>query len=107
MKNIEILNLNINLVNKILPKNIYVLRILDNKENIIYDIAVNHIGYCPTISTERDQSKFNDYLANLEYEVIDEFFISSKLKKPKNYERIFEIMTSNDGQLCHYSKAIS
>ena len=62
----EILNSNFDLENIIYPKNIYALRICDEKGNV-YNISVSHNGFCPNISTEREQSNFNDYLSNLEW----------------------------------------
>jgi hypothetical protein len=107
MKTPEITSFNFDIQKKDLPKNIYALRILDDVRNKYYDIVINHSGYCPNLSTEREQSNYNDYLSNLENSVVNEFFKSSKIKKPKNYIHIFEIMTNNEGELYHYSKIVS
>ena len=87
MNNLEIFNVNFNIQNKNLPLNIYALRILDVNKNKIYDISIEHNGYCPNIYTEREQSNYNDYLANLEQEVVNQFFKSAKIRKPTNLER--------------------
>jgi hypothetical protein len=105
MKTTDITSFNFDVQKKNLPTNIYALRILDD-ENKHYDIVITHNGYCPNLSTEREQSNYNDYLSNLEYDVVDEFFKSSKIKKPKNYSHIFEIMTNSEGELYHYSKQL-
>lgn len=95
--------LNIDLDVKSLPKNIYAIRIKDEKENI-YDIAINHNGYCPSINTEREQSTFNDYLSNLENNTIAEFFKSLKQRTPKIYSTQLEVLTNSKGDLYYLSK---
>lgn len=102
----EILNSNFDLENIKYPKNIYALRISDNKGNI-FDIAVAHTGYCPDLCSEREQSNFNDYLSNLESSIVSEFFKSIKVRKPKNYSNIIEVITDRNGNLYHLSKAVS
>jgi hypothetical protein len=100
----EILNSNFDLENIIYPKNIYALRICDEKGNV-YNISVSHNGFCPNISTEREQSNFNDYLSNLEYSIISEFFKSTNKRTPKNYNNIIEVMTDENGEIYHLSRA--
>lgn len=94
---------NFDVQTKNLPLNIYGLRIfdLDKKQN--YDIVVSHNGYCPNISTEREQSNYNDYLSNLESSLLIEF---EKATKIKNYTRILEVMTDDKGELYHLSKRV-
>lgn len=99
----EILNSNFDLDNKVYPKNIYAVRIKDEKGNI-YDISLMHNGYCPKINSEREQSNYNDYLSNLEYSVIQEYFKSIKTRKPKRYLNLIELMTNEKGELYHYAK---
>ncbi|MCB9074395.1 MAG: hypothetical protein H6552_02505 [Chitinophagales bacterium] len=99
---INILNANFQLENVLYPKNIYALRIEDGKGNI-YDISVEHFGFCPNISSEREQSYYNDYLSNLESSVVQEFFKSIKKRKPKEYSNLIEVMTNDKGELYHYA----
>jgi|SRR5690554_1981691 len=101
----DILNIDSDLDVKSLPKNVYAIRIKDEKENI-YDIAINHNGYCPSINTEREQSKFNDYLSNLENNTITEFFKSLKKRKPKVYSTQLEVLTNSKGDLYYLSKVV-
>jgi hypothetical protein len=102
----EILNSNFDLNNIKYPKNIYALRICDEKGNI-YDISVSHNGFCPNIKTEREQSNFNDYLSNLEYSIVSAFFKSIKKRKPKTYYNKIEVITDLNGKIYHLSKAIN
>lgn len=102
----EILNSNFDLNNIKYPKNIYALRICDEKGNI-YDISVSHNGFCPDIKTEREQSNFNDYLSNLEYSIVSAFFKSIKKRKPKTYYNKIEVITDLNGKIYHLSKAIN
>ncbi|MCU0438942.1 MAG: hypothetical protein MUC49_13670 [Raineya sp.] len=82
-----------------LPVNLYALRIQDEKIFKIYEICVKHNGFCPIIETERDQSMYIDYFCNLEWKVVDEFFKTNKLKKPKIYCKLLEVMTDKKGDL--------
>ena len=104
MKN-DILEANFDVEGKIYPENIYAVKIKDSTENV-YEIAVNHDGYCPNIYSEREQSNYNDYLSNLENSVVTEFFKSIGKKKPKSYFTILEVMTNNKGELYHLAKAV-
>lgn len=100
----EILNADFGLRNISYPKNIYAIRIKDER-GLIYDISVVHDGYCPEIKSERDQSNYNEYLSNLEYSVINEFFKSIKKRKPKVYSNQIEVITNHNGELYHISRA--
>lgn len=104
--NAEILNTNFDIENVKYPKNIYAVRIRDEM-NVVYDISVQHNGYCPPCSTERDRSRLNDYLSNLSYNVVTEFFRTINKKMPKKYYEEIEIMTDSNGDLYHLSKAVS
>jgi CMP-2-keto-3-deoxyoctulosonic acid synthetase len=104
MNYLETTNFDFNITGKKLPINIYALRILDNEKSTTYDIIINHNGYCPSISSEREQSNYNDYLSNLENEVVTAFFKLNKIRKPKNHSNLFEIMTDNEGALYHYAR---
>lgn len=106
MENNQLLNLDFNLIDKNLPKNIYGLRILDVDKNKTFDLIIKHDGFCPDNYSERDQSRFNDYLSNLEYSAIQEFFKSIKKRKPKTYYSKIEIMTDSNGNLFHFSKSV-
>lgn len=106
MENTQLLNFDFNQINKNLPKNIYGLRIFDVDKNKTYDLVINHLGFCPNIFSERDQSRFNDYLSTLEYQVINDFYKYNKLKKPNSYYSKIEIMTDSNGDLFHLSKSI-
>lgn len=101
----NILNSNFLLKNVLYPKNIYALRIEDEKGNI-YDISVEHDGFCPNIYSEREQSNYNDYLSNLESSVVQEFFKSIKKRKPKEYANLIEIMTNEKGELYRYAYSV-
>ncbi len=94
---------NFEIQTKNLPLNIYGLRILDLDKNQNHDLVISHNGYCPNISTEREQSNYNDYLSNLESSVLNEF---EKRTKIKNYTRLFEVMTNNNGDLYHLLKSV-
>ena len=94
---------NFDVQTKNLPVNIYGLRILDLNKKQNHDIVISHNGYCPNISTEREQSNYNDYLSNLENSLLIEF---EKATKIKNYTRILEVMTDDKGELYHLSKRI-
>jgi hypothetical protein len=99
----EILNSNFDLSYTSYPKNIYAVRIKDDKD-VIYDISVEHNGFCPKIYSERDQSTYNDYLSNLEYTVVNEFFKSIKKRRPKVYLNLIEVVTNDKGELYHLSR---
>ncbi|AZI54973.1 hypothetical protein EIB75_06840 [Epilithonimonas vandammei] len=101
----NILNIVSYLEVKSFPKNVYAIRIKDEKENL-YDIAINHNGYCPVINNEREQSRFNDYLSNLENSTINEYFKSLKKRKPKLYSTQLEVLTDSNGELYHLSKVV-
>lgn len=98
----DILNANLKLENVLYPKNIYALRIKDENETI-YDICIEHNGFCPDIHSEREQSNYNDYLANLEYSVVDEYFKSINKRKPKAYSNLIEVVTNDKGELYHHT----
>lgn len=102
----EILNSNFDVENAKFPSNIYAIRLCDEK-GIYYDISVSHNGFCPNITTEREQSIFNDYLSNLEYTVVSEYFKSIKIKKPKTYYTKIEVMTDSQGKIHHLSRLIN
>lgn len=102
----EILNRNCNLTNTKYPSNVYAIRIKDKNENI-FDILIKHNGYCPEIKSEREQSRFNDYLSNLENSAIDVYFKINKMKKPKVYSSLVEIVTNSSGQIHHLSKSVN
>ena len=106
MENSQILNLDFNIINKNLPMNLYAVRVFDVDNDKTFDVVINHDGNCPNIYSERDQSRFNDYLSNLEYEVIDEFYKKNNLKKPNNYYSKIEVMTNNFGEIIHYLRAV-
>lgn len=101
----DVLNFNFDLKNINYPKNIYALRIKDSHENI-YDISVEHNGFCPEIFSEREQSNYNDYLSNLENSVVQAFFKSIKKRKPKVYSSLIEVMTNEKGELYYLSKSV-
>lgn len=106
MEYIKLSNFSFQIENKKLPINIYALRLIDNDKNNIFDIVINHDGFCPEINSEREQSYYNDYLSNLENEIVSEYFKINKIQKPKNYSNLIEIMTDQNGELYHYSRLI-
>ena len=103
--NTDILNLNFNLKYNEFPSNLYALRVKDSKGEI-FDISMKHNGFCPDISSEREQSNFNDYLSNLESSVVKEFFKSINIKPPKEYTTLLEVMTNEKGELYHFSRLV-
>lgn len=109
MEKLQILSLNFSVEKnkKNLPINIYAIRLINNKTNEEIDILLNHNGYCPTISSEREQSNYNDYLSNLEYSVINEFCKSKKIKLTDDISCIREVLTNEKGELYHYSRSVS
>ena len=102
----EILNLDFSIEQskKNLPSNIYALKVLNVDENEVFEIAINHNGYCPELNSEREESIFTEYLCNLEYNLIEEYFKYNKIKKPKSYYSLCEVMTDNKGELYRFSK---
>jgi hypothetical protein len=101
------LNFSLNINQKDLPKNIYGLKLLNEKTNEIVSLFINHNGYCPDISSEREQSNYNDYLSNLETSIISEYCKLNKIKNPDLLSRKLEIMTNNNGELYHYSRSVN
>lgn len=106
MELVQILSINFSIEKnkKNLPINIYALRLLNKKTNEITDIAIQHNGFCPSISSEREQSNYNDYLSNLEYSIINDFSKSKKIRKTNDFSSIGEVMTNQNGELYHYSR---
>lgn len=102
----QILNSNGKLTKIKYPSNIYAVRIKDENKNI-FDISIQHNGYCPDCYTERDRSRFNDYLSNLQYSAIDEYFKSINIKKPKVYFSEIEIITNSLGEIYHFSRSVN
>ncbi|AZB22433.1 hypothetical protein EG338_10335 [Kaistella haifensis] len=83
MKTIDIFNVDVSNLDKTqLPSNIYAIRIKDCNNNI-YDICINHQAELSEINSERDQSRMNDFLSNLEYSVVTEFFKNIKKENLK------------------------
>lgn len=102
----EVLNSNCSLTNTKYPSNVYAIRIKDENENI-FDISIQHNGYFPEINSEREQSRFNDYLSNLENSAVEIYFKVNKMKKPKVYSSMIEIVTNSYGQIHHFSKSVN
>ena len=102
----NILNVNFEIEenNHSLPLNIYAIKVLNLDENTTFEIAIKHNGYCPNISSEYEESKFSEYLCNLEYTLIDEYYKQNNMKKPKSYYSICEVMTNEKGDLYRFSK---
>ena len=109
MNTSDILNLDLSLkLNQInLPPNIYVIKVINVDIQETFSISIEHNGYCPNLNSDNEQSRFNEYLSNLEYEVIDIYFKNNNIKKPKEYYTFCEIMTNEKGELFHYSRAIN
>jgi hypothetical protein len=104
--NTEILNKNYSLDENTsnLPKNIYAIKVYNVDDDQNFEIAINNNGYCPNLNSEHEESSFIEYLSALEYRLIDEYFKVNKLKKPKEYYTICELMTNGEGDLYRYSK---
>jgi hypothetical protein len=92
---------------KKLPENVYGLKLINKKTSEIVTLLINHDGYCPDISSEREQSNFNDYLSNLESSIVSEYCKLNKIKDSNLFKLILEIMTDKNGDLFHFSKSIN
>lgn len=106
MNSLEIFNLDLS-SGKNLPKNIYATNVLNCDDNSTFQIIIGHDGYCPSITTDHELSNYSEYLCNLQYELIDNYFKLNKTKKPKTYYSICEIVTNSSGELHHYSKSVN
>ncbi|MFA9290055.1 MAG: hypothetical protein ACEQSF_02375 [Solirubrobacteraceae bacterium] len=109
MEATQLLSLNFSLkVNqKDLPKNIYGLKLLNEKTNETVSLFISHNGYCPNIYSEREQSNYNDYLSNLESSIINEYCKLNKIKNTDLLIRKLEIMTNEKGELYHCSRTVN
>ncbi len=109
MEATQLLSLNFSLkVNqKDLPKNIYGLKLLNEKTNETVSLFISHNGYCPNIYSEREQSNYNDYLSNLESSIINEYCKLNKIKNTDLLIRKLEIMTNEKGELYHCSRIVN
>jgi hypothetical protein len=101
------LNFSLEINQKNLPKNIYGLKLLNEKTNEMVSLFICHNGHCPNISSEREQSNYNDYLSNLETSIINEYCKLNKIKNLNLLSRKLEIMTNNNGELYHYSRTVN
>ena len=106
MDTLEIFNFDLKKVTNNLPKNIYATEILNVDTNEIFKIAIQHDGYCPTIYSDRDRSNFAEYLSNIETSLIQSYFKANKIRKPKSYRQLCEIVTNSEGNLYHYSYSV-
>ncbi len=109
MNNLEIFNLDLSIEKhkRNLPKNIYAIKGLNVDNNETFNIAIEHNGYCPEFENNHDASNFSEYLCNLEDKLINDFFKANKIKKPKEYYHLCEIMTNENGELYRYSKSVN
>ncbi len=107
MNNLEIFNFDLETVKSNLPKNIYAIKVLNVDKKETFNIAIAHNGYCPELYDDHDESNFGEYLCNLEYKLVSDYFKSQNQKMPKQFYSICEIMTNANGELYHYSKAIN
>lgn len=98
------LNFSLKINQKDLPKNIYGLKLLNEKTNETVSLFINHNGYCPKIYSDREQSNYNDYLSNLETSIINEYCKLNKIKNSDLLSSKLEIMTNENGELYHYSR---
>lgn len=103
MNNLEIFNLDLS-TGKDLPKNIYAIKVLNADNNTTFEIAIVHDGYCLKGDNDHDESNLGEYLCNLEYKLIDNYFKTNKIKKPKSYYSICEIVTNDLGELYRYAR---
>ncbi len=105
----NILNIDFSLSqnDKCLPKNIYAIKVFNADKKEFFELVINHNGYCPQIITDHEQSNFNEYLCNLEYDTIEEYFKVKKSKKPKVYYSVCEVITNENGELYRYTKSIN
>jgi hypothetical protein len=101
------LNFSLKINQKNLPKNIYGIKLFNEKTNEIISLLIHHNGYCPNLSSEREQSRYNDYLSNLETSIINEYCKLNKIKNSDLLSRKLEIMTDNNGELYHFAKSVN
>jgi hypothetical protein len=104
MNNLEIFKFDLENIKSNLPKNIYALKVLNVDKNETFNIAIEHNGYCPKLYDNHDESNFGEYLSNLEYQLVEDYFKMKKIKKPKQWYHLCEIMTNENGELYHYAK---
>jgi hypothetical protein len=104
MNNLEIFKFDLENIKSNLPKNIYGLKVLNVDKNETFNIAIEHNGYCPKLFDDHEISNFSEYLCNLEYKLVTNYFKTNKIKKPKMWYHLFEIMTNDKGELYHYSR---
>ncbi|EKT4520754.1 hypothetical protein JE950_002412 [Flavobacterium psychrophilum] len=98
------LNFSLEINQKDLPKNIYGLKLVNEKTNETISLFINHNGLCPDIYSEREQSNYNDFLSNLETSIINEYCKLNNIKNSDLLSRKLEIMTNENGELYHYSR---
>ncbi len=106
MNSLEIFNLDL-ASGKNLPKNIYATIVLNCDDNSTFQLVIEHDGYCPSTATDCEQSNYMQYLCNLQSELIENYFKINKIRKPKTYYSICEIVTNSSGELHHYSKSVN
>ncbi|UAM97336.1 hypothetical protein K8354_13545 [Polaribacter litorisediminis] len=110
MKNIDtkILDINFSLDKNLisLPENVYAIKVHNIDSNYYFKIAVKHDSFCPNISSSYEESQFLDYLSNLEYKLIEEYYKSKNKQKPENYSTVLEIITNEKGELYRLAKAV-
>lgn len=107
MTNLEIFNFDLEKVKSNLPKNIYAIKVLNLDKNETFNIAIEHNGYCPELYDNHDESNFGEYLCNLEFKLVSDYFKSKKVKMPKKFYSLCEIMTNKNGELYHYSRVVN
>jgi len=109
MEHTQLLGLNFSVKenSKNLPKNIYAIKVLDYDTNKTFDLAIEHDGYCPELSSDHILSNFGEYLCNVQYKIIEDYFRLNEVEKPKSYTSICEVVTDENGELYYYSRSAS
>ncbi|MEA2042246.1 MAG: hypothetical protein U9N85_06800 [Bacteroidota bacterium] len=97
-KNINLAIIEDNVFERKFPKNIFAICIKYGKDKTF--LSIEHDGKTPSMDTERGRSFANDYLSNLEQEMVNNYFINNK---KINYSNIFEIMTNNNGKVDYFT----
>ena len=90
-----------NLFNTTLPSNIYAICIEWKGQRSF--LKIEHDGIIPNMSSEREMSRSNDYLSNLETALVSRFFKANQIKKNTPYSNVFEILTNKNGVAEHIS----
>ena len=92
-------------------RNIYSLKITPNIYSFLAKIngqevclTVEHDGYIPSLSSDRDYSYFNEYLSNLSNKMMKDYKDFNKIKS--DYDFIAEVYSDSKGKIVTYCKSV-